>query len=190
MVAVLLLCVDSCFASGQAFEVTDAIFMGNMEADNMNKIVKVYGHHRAGNNYLCALLYKNFYDGNKEAGRMIDRQDREFFLFGEKVQDRIFYHPYANIFGSHLASEVRSDSIYIIRDVKDVYDSVQKMKHKVPFTYEHHIINALKHRPYIVYYEDLKDYPVTTLKAIRRHFYLSKVNPSYTVEVGYCGWKE
>jgi hypothetical protein len=65
----------------------------------MNKIIKVYGHHRSGNNYLCALLYKNFYSGMESMARTIDRGERRFVLFGEedRTSHRTAYTSYETV---------------------------------------------------------------------------------------------
>jgi hypothetical protein len=164
----------------------------------MNKIIKVYGHHRSGNNYLCALLYKNFYEGIVDVGTDIDT-DRRFILFGEEQKGK-FHHPYAQLFGSHDPRAVTQDSIYIIRSWKDVEPSLAKLKHRPPRqwannieTHINHIYTALQKRPYVVYYEDLVEDPSKVLRTIEIHFegcnamyYWNR----YITDVGYCGWPD
>ncbi|MHA2047889.1 MAG: hypothetical protein ACW99G_24155 [Candidatus Thorarchaeota archaeon] len=134
----------------------------------MNKIIKVYGHHRSGNNYLCALLYKNFYSGMESVARTIDRGERRFILFGEEVKEQEFVNPYGNLFGSHNPQDVTQNSIYIIRHV---YVAVQK-------------------RPFVVYYEDLCSQTEKVLREIQQHFELVRLFRNFITDVGYCGWPD
>ena len=156
----------------------------------MNPIIKVYGHPRSGNNYLCALMYKNFYSGYKSTERMIERNNRPFFLFGEAIQEDRFLHPYVNIFGGHDPRKCSPETIYIVRNYEDVRKSIEKMKHKIPYILPHnlHVYEAVKRRAYIVYYEDLCESPEKVLSEIQAHFSLGRLYKTFIIDMGYCGW--
>ena len=163
----------------------------SMNKDPVNPVIKVYGHHRSGNNYLCALMYRNFYSGLKSAGRLINRGKRDFYLFGEKIKEKKFFHPYGNIVGSHDPKDCTPDSIYIIRNSDDVEKSIATLEHKIWSPYPHclHVYIATQGRPYIVYYEDLKAHPEKILREIQVRFGLNRLYRAFIIDVGYCGWK-
>ena len=156
----------------------------------MNPIIKVYGHQRSGNNYLCALMYKNFYSGMKSAGTKLFRGNRPFVLFGEEVPTKEFFHPYGNIIGSHDPREVTADSIYIVRNWEDVQKSLEARDRPTVLMFDHplHVYIALENMPYVVYYEKLKENPEKVLSDIQHHFQLNRLYKDFIIEVGYCGW--
>jgi hypothetical protein len=158
----------------------------------MNKIIKVYGHHRSGNNYLCALLYKNFYSGMESVARTIDRGERRFILFGEEVKEQEFVNPYGNLFGSHNPQDVTQNSIYIIRDHDAVEKSIEKMNTPIVRFQEHlfHVYVAVQKRPFVVYYEDLCSQTEKVLREIQQHFELVRLFRNFITDVGYCGWPD
>ncbi len=158
----------------------------------MNRIIRVYGHHRSGNNYLSALMWKNFYSGMDSVSTEIDRNGRPFILFGELVKDDPFTWPYGKIWGSHDPREVTQDSIYIVRNREDVMRSVKKLKRPILLEFDHwmHIYIAIQNMPYIVYYEILKEHPEKVLGDIQHYFGLVRLFKNFIVDVGYCGWAE
>ena len=167
------------------------------DSNPVNPIIKVIGHHRSGCNYLCALMWKNFYSGLKSTEGMVHRKGRRFILFGEEVEDDPFHHPYVNIFGGHDPSKTTPQSVYILRRWEDVEKSMNTMKHKIPkmyagdlFTHTLHVYQALRNRPYVVYYEDLVAQPDRVLREIQYHFRLNRLWKVPIVDVGYCGWPE
>jgi len=163
----------------------------------VNPIIKVYGHHRSGCNYLCALMYRNFYAGYDGIGKQLPRYGRPFVLFGEPVEDDPFFHPYLYLWGGHDPRTVTHNSLYILRKWDDVEASLAKLKHRIPrqwagdlFTHVNHVYQALTRRPFVVYYEDLKENPAQVLREIQVHFSLNKLYKHYITDIGYCGWTE
>ena len=169
-----------------------------MMSDCANPLIKVYGHHRSGCNLLCALMYKNFYEGVKQVGTQnFKRGDRRFILFGKEITTDTFDHPYARIFGGHDPKAVTHDSLYILRGWEDVEKSMKRIKYQIPkmwagdlFTHVNHVYQALRNRPFVVYYEDLLDDAARVLQSIQMRFSLNKLRRLYVTDIPYCGWPE
>jgi hypothetical protein len=138
--------------------------------NKMNKIYKVYGHHRSGNNYLCALLYKNFYSGMESLESTIIRNGRRFVLFGEEVKEDKFTNPYGRLWGSHNPQDVTADSIYIIRDGDAVRASIERREWPTP--------------------KFFCSQTEKVLREIQQHFELVRLYKNFITEVGYCGWPD
>ena len=166
-----------------------------------NPIIKVCGHHRSGNNYLMALMWKNFYSGRKDLAMEIDLKGRTYYLFGKPHTGRVTI-PYLKLgagtdYLAHDPRAVTKNSVYIIRRWKPIEMSLAKLKHEVPkhfandkTTHMYHIYMALRGQPYVVYYEELCSDPAKVLLDIQGHFALNRLYKWFVTEVGFCGFKE
>jgi len=130
----------------------------------------------------------------QSVGKTIDRGERRFILFGNEMTGQTFYHPYVNLFGGHDPRAVSHESLYIIRNYEDVQASISKMKHESIYAkmFEHHwhVYIATQKRPFVVYYEDLKEDTERVLRDIQQHFNLKRLYKNFITDIGYCGWPE
>lgn len=171
----------------------------------MNKLVKVYSHRRSGTNFLCGLLYVNYYNG-------IDmRSDTEREIKGRYFQtlegEKVRYNQWAGLFGSHSPIPPHdlfiSNSIYMRRDPVDTAYSLyrradldmtfkeyldEKFKGKTIIEHiEEHHRNWEQTKIYIVDYEDLYKYLFSTMEKIEKRFDLKRLNPEIQT-IGKVGW--
>jgi len=103
-----------------------------------NKLIKVNGHPRSGNNFLCALMKKNFYP-DQDVSKELDRrraghaskndQPMNYYIYGTKVEPLVFDSPWGAIAGSHHPQHCTQNSIYIIRNTQAVARSLHHHTH-------------------------------------------------------------
>jgi len=171
----------------------------------MNKIVKVYSHKRSGTNFLCGLLYINYYKGmSLESGEDHTGIEGKFFvtLNGNEVN----YNQWGKLFGSHELTPPPnldlSSSIYIKRDPVDTAYSLYNLpitKKNFCGSFEDYINTGILKRIelhhknwegsgiYTVEYEHLYYDVVGTLEKIESNFGLSRINPDVQM-IGKVGW--
>lgn len=100
---------------------------------DMNRIIKVYGHPRAGNNFLMALMHKNFYDGIDLSGPIKGfghwTRENEKAIYFDADKNYVDVNKYGRLAGSHANLDCSfEDSIYIVRDCRSVWVSVWRNK--------------------------------------------------------------
>ena len=99
----------------------------------MNKrILKVCGHRRAGNNFLCGSLYINFYHDQDLSGP----KDVTKSKFTNHKGDIVHHNEWGRLFGVHSFGKPRrldvKHCIYIMRNSDDIILSYWKRKHMLP----------------------------------------------------------
>jgi hypothetical protein len=105
-----------------------------------NRMIKVYGFPRSGNNLLSMLLYKNFYEGQVDCSQERNvyqmghwsRYDEPklYVLDGKVVESDTFIVPYGKLFAGHAKNLhfERDTGIYVFRDFNGVAKSVYRWK--------------------------------------------------------------
>ena len=89
----------------------------------------MYGHPRAGNNFLMALLAKNFYDGIDLSGEVVGfghwTRKNEVGMYVDGKERYAGINKYGKLAGSHAnLKSALEDSIYITRDCRAVWVSI------------------------------------------------------------------
>lgn len=177
-------------------------------------MIKVYGFHRSGNNFLIQTIIKNFIF-NEDIKRVIKNKQefirfKKTFYLDEEVKgdyvphliknnNGVWVHPYGKLFGGHHKSPFDTEGIYIIRNPRDVMLSLWKLKSPgIPFNkwcdtsrlkgWKNHISHYKKENFFIIKYEDLRDKPMETLKKIHHHYNLTPKYEEYVTLDKLVGW--
>ncbi|MHA2039415.1 MAG: sulfotransferase domain-containing protein [Promethearchaeota archaeon] len=180
----------------------------------MSNLVRVYGFHRSGNNFLIQTLIKNFVFEEDiktviKSRSELDRFKKTFFLDEEVKGDYVphliknetdsWVHPYGKLFGGHNKSKYDQRGIYIIRNPRDVMLSFWKLKgQKLLFeewctnellnSWRDHILHFKRNDFFIIKYEDLRDRNDVVLKKISTYFGLEPKNNSFKKLEKLVGW--
>lgn len=198
---------------GEKEEEEEDLFKNNLEKIK-NKIMKVYSHRRSGTNFLCGLLYVNYYKGIDMKSEEETTISGRYFVSSEGLKVR--YNEWGDLFGSHSSHPPKnldlSTSLYIRRDPVDTAYSLyarskkrRKEEQLVDKTFseyvnrkqdggltiiesiEKHHKNWEKTGVYIIDYEDLCENPIKVLEKIEEKFGLVRMNPEIQM-VGKVGW--